>query len=261
MKLTFLGTGTSQGVPLIACDCRVCCSSNPKDRRFRTHVHVEMGGLNIQIDVSPEFRIQALRHRIPKVDLVLLTHGHADHILGFDDMRRYCDLRDGAALPVYSNQEGVDRLKEIFPYAICLRPSIKGYPAFQPEMMPAVLDLGPAGVVRSTVQSHGFFDTLGLVLEERSTGAKLSYFTDCDSVTEEAVELAKGSDVLVLDALRHKPHPSHMTIDEAIEAARRIGARQTYFTHMGHDIEHDVVERDLPEGIDLAYDNLAVRWG
>ena len=257
MKLFFLGTGTSQGVPVIGCSCKTCVSSDPRDTRFRTHVHVEMGELNIQIDAAPEFRIQALQHSIPKVDLVVLTHGHSDHILGMDDMRRYCDLRKGDALPVYTNEEGELRMRSIFGYAIGERPKVPGYPAFLPERIPEVLELD-AGVVRSTVQSHGSFDTLGVVFEEALSGKKLAYFTDCDSVSDEAVELAKGADVAVLDALRMKPHRSHMSIEEAIGAARRIGAKQTYLIHMTHEIEHAVVDASLPEGVNLAYDNLVL---
>ena len=257
MKLFFLGTGTSQGVPVIGCSCRTCVSSDPRDTRFRTHVHVEMGDLNIQIDAAPEFRIQALKHSIPKVDLVVLTHGHSDHILGMDDMRRYCDLRKGEALPVYTNDEGESRMRSIFGYAIGERPKVPGYPAFLPQRMPEVLEVA-GGVIRSTVQSHGSFDTLGVVLEEVRSGRKLAYFTDCDSVSGEAVELAKGADVVVLDALRMKSHRSHMSIKEAVAAASRIGAKQTYLIHMTHEIEHAVVDASLPAGVNLAYDNLVV---
>ncbi len=257
MKLYFLGTGTSQGVPVIGCSCETCVSGDPRDTRFRTHVHVEMGDLNIQIDAAPEFRIQALRHSIPKVDLVVLTHGHSDHILGMDDMRRYCDLRKGEALPVYTNEEGESRMRSIFGYAIGKRPKVPGYPAFLPQRMPASLDVS-SGVIRSARQSHGSFDTLGVVLEEASSGKKLAYFTDCDSVSDEAVVLAKGSDIVVLDALRKKPHRSHMSIDEAVAATKRIGAKQTYLIHMAHEIQHSVVDAQLPVGVNLAYDNLVL---
>ena len=258
MKLRFLGTGTSQGVPMIGCDCATCLSDNPKNRRFRTHAHLEIGGLNVQIDAAPEFRLQALKHRIPKIDLALLTHGHADHILGFDDMRRYCDMRGGAAIPVYTSEEGMERLRAIYPYAMLERSLVRGYPAFTPSLMPKVLSLGEAGKAYSTVQNHGAFETLGLVFEDSSTGKRIAYYTDCNSVSEEALELARGADVAVLDGLRPKPHPSHMSLDQALEAARRIGAPRTYLIHMTHELEHESTNATLPVGIELAYDDLVV---
>lgn len=243
---------------MIGCSCPVCLSPDPRNRRCRTHVHVEMGALGIQVDAAQEFRLQALQYGIEKVDMALLTHGHADHVLGFDDMRRFCDLRQGEAIPVYSNAEGLERMRCIFPYAIRDRPVVKGYPAFQLRAMPRRLDLGSDGIVRSTVQAHGSFETLGLVFEEAGSGKRLAYYTDCGGVSPEAEELARGADVAVLDALRRQPHPSHMNLDTALEAAYRIGAKRTYLIHMTHDIEHESVERELPPGVQLAYDGLLV---
>lgn len=243
---------------MIGCRCPVCCSGAAKNQRFRTHVHVEMGGLNIQVDAAQEFRLQAIRLGVPKVDLALLTHGHADHILGFDDLRRYCDQREGEAIPVYTNEEGKERLRAIFPYAMRDRSAVRGYPAFRPELMPKVLELEGAGTVSATTQSHGGFETLGLVFEEAGSGAKFAYYTDCDSVSEEAVALARGADLAVLDGLRSKPHPSHMTIDEAVEAAGRIGAKRSYLIHMTHEFDHEDLDARLPEGISPAWDGLVI---
>lgn len=256
MKLSFLGTGTSQGVPVIGCECSTCLSDDPRDTRFRTHVHLEMGETNIQIDAAPEFRIQALAHRLPKVDLVILTHGHSDHIMGMDDLRRYCDQRSGEALPVYTNDEGEERMRSVFGYAIGDKSKVPGYPAFLPQRMPKFLEIHN-GSIRCVSQSHGSFDTLGLVFEEKG-GTKLAYFTDCDSVSEEAVEMAKGADAVVLDALRHKPHRSHMSIEQAVEASRRIEAKQTYLIHMTHEVKHAETDTQLPNGVNLAFDNLVV---
>lgn len=253
-----MGTGTSQGVPMIGCDCAVCRSKDPRNRRYRTHVHVEMGGLNIQVDAAPEFRLQAIELRIPKIDLAILTHGHADHLLGFDDLRRYCDMREGEALPVYSNEDGLDRLKAVFPYAMRDKAAIRGYPAFRGELMPRTLDLREAGEIDSTTQSHGRFETLGLVFRERRTGYRFAYFTDCDSVGPEAEAIAKGADLVVLDGLRTKPHPSHMSIDEAVAAAERIGGKRTLLIHMTHELDHDALARLLPDGVEPAYDGLVI---
>lgn len=255
MKVTFLGTGTSHGVPMIGCDCAVCVSSDVRNRRFRTHIHVEMGDLNIQVDAAPEFRLQAIAHRIPKIDLVLLTHGHSDHILGMDDMRRYCDMKSGAALPVYSNEGGLERLKEIFYYAICDRPVMRGYPAFQPKLMPTSLNL-ESGQVHSVAQDHGPIETLGFVFEEAESGRRFAYYTDCNSVSDKAVALAKGADLLVLDGLRHREHPTHMTVEQAVVAAQKIGAKMTYLIHMAHELDHEITDAALPENIKLSYDGL-----
>ena len=243
---------------MIACDCPVCTSSDPGNCRYRTHIHVEMGGLNIQVDAAPEFRLRSIEMKIPKVDMVLLTHGHADHIQRFDDLRRFCEERDGEAIPVYSNEEGLQRLRDIYPYAMRGRSEVKTYPAFRGIEMPKVLDLGDAGNVYSTVQSHGNFETLGLVFEEGESGKRFAYYTDCNSVSAEAEALAKGADVVVLDGLRPMPHPSHMTIDEAVQAAQRIGGNQSYLIHMTHHIDHEKVDTELPEGVNLSYDGLEV---
>ena len=257
VKIYFLGTGTSQGVPMIGCSCQVCTSQDPRNTRFRTHIHVEVGDLNIQVDAAPEFRIQALRHSIPKVDCIFLTHGHADHILGMDDMRRYCDMRNGTAIPIYTTKEGEERMRGIFGYAIRDKSVTRGYPAFSLERMPEDLDLGEVYVC-STIQEHGNFETLGLVFEEKRTGAQIAYYTDCSSVSEEAEVLANGVDIAILDGLRYHSHPSHMTIDEAIKAAGRIGAKQTYLVHMTHDIDHASAEKALPDGVRFAYDDLVL---
>ncbi|MFC0538777.1 MBL fold metallo-hydrolase [Pelagicoccus mobilis] len=217
-----------------------------------------MGDLNIQVDAAPEFRLSAIEMRIPKVDLVLLTHGHADHIQGFDDLRRYCEGRDGEAIPVYSNEDGLQRLKDIYPYAMRDKAVFKTYPAFRGLKMPEVLDLGDAGKVYSTVQDHGNFETLGLVFEDGASGKRFAYYTDCNSVSEEAERLAKGADVVVLDGLRPMSHPSHMTIDEAVEAAGRIGGKQSYLIHMTHHIDHEKVDTSLPDGVSLSYDGLVL---
>jgi len=259
MRLFFLGTGTSTGVPLIGCDCDVCVSDDPRNRRFRTHAHVEIGGLNIQIDAAPEFRIQALKHGIRRVDLMLLTHGHADHILGMDDLRRFCDARGGEALPVYTNEEGESRIRSIYPYAVLDRAKVRGYPAFKVERMPSTLDLGSVRI-HSVKQSHGSFETLGLVFEEMASGKRLAYFTDCDSVSEEAAVLAKGVEVAALDGLRHKTHASHMSIEQAVEAANRIQAKRTFLVHMTHDVDHVTTDKALPIGVNLAHDDLVLEF-
>ena len=255
MQMTFLGTGTSQGVPMVACPCPVCRSDDLRNHRTRTSIHVVMDGLHIQVDAAQEFRLQCLKNQVEQVDLFILTHGHADHVLGMDDLRRFCDQRDGVALPVYCTEEGMARVKSIFPYAILERAVQKGYPAFALALMPPVLEL-PQGTIQSVRLPHGSIEVLGLVFTERSTGRKLVYYTDCKKVGLTGLELARGADIVVLDALRQQPHPSHMNLEEATVTALEIQAPRTYFTHLTHTIDHAVVEEELPEGIFLAYDGL-----
>jgi len=242
---------------MIACQCEVCRSTDPRDNRTRTSVHVVMDGCHVQVDAAQEFRLQCLQNDIRWIDLFILTHGHADHVLGMDDLRRFCDLRGGDNLPVYTTSEGIVRLQSIYPYAILDKPLVRGYPAFQLHEMPEVLETA-GGTICSTGLPHGSLEVLGLVFTEKSSGRKVTYFTDCKRVSPAQREMARGSDLVVLDALRPEPHPSHMNIEEAIETALDIGAPQTYFTHLTHTVQHKVYERTLPPGIALAHDGLRV---
>lgn len=257
MDVVFLGTGTSQGVPMIACDCAVCTSTDPRNKRSRTSVHVVMDGLHIQVDAAPEFRIQCIQNQITWIDLFILSHGHADHIAGMDDLRRFCDLLGGTALTVYSTDEGMSRVLAVYPYTIMERPVVRGYPAFKLQQMPMRLEL-PQGLIESTLLPHGGVNTLGLVFTERSSGKKFAYYTDCKRVPREAVSLARGADLLVLDGLRPEPHPSHMSITEAVEVAGEIGGQKTLLIHMTHSIDHGTMSAALPKGVELSYDGQRV---
>jgi phosphoribosyl 1,2-cyclic phosphate phosphodiesterase len=258
MEIIFLGTGTSQGVPMIACKCAVCTSSDPRNQRSRASIHVVMDGLHVQVDAAPEFRLQCLRERIDWLDCFILTHGHADHIAGMDDLRRFCDLLGGKAITVYTTDEGMGRVLAIFPYANAERPVAKGYAAFQLTPMPEALEL-PQGTIQSTLLPHGGVNTLGLIFTERSSGKKFVYYTDCKRVPREAVALARGAEVVVLDGLRTEPHASHMSIAEAVAVAQEIGAPQTYLTHLTHGNDHAELAARLPAGIAPAHDGLRVR--
>lgn len=238
MEIHFLGTGTSHGVPMLACDCAVCTSSDPRDQRTRASVHVVMNGLRIQVDATPEFRLQALRARLRRIDLFILTHGHADHVLGMDDLRRFCDVRPDGSLPVYCSAEGEERVRAVFPYAFAPRgEKPDGYARFELHRMPVRLEL-PEGTIESVSLPHGKIDTLGLVFTERGSGARFAYYTDCKCVPPAARELARGVDLLVLDGLRPTPHPTHLSIPEALEEAARIAAKRTLLTHVAHAVPH-----------------------
>ncbi len=258
MEVIFLGTGTSQGVPMIACRCAVCTSADPRNQRTRASIHVVMDGLHIQVDAAPEFRLQCLREKIGQLDVFILTHGHNDHITGMDDLRRFCDLRGGTALPVHTTDEGMARVLAMFPYAIAERPVAKGYAAFKLVDMPGVLEF-EQGTIRSTLLPHGGVNTLGLVFQEKSSGRKFVYYNDCKRIPREAVGLAKGADVVCLDGLRPDPHPTHMNIEEACAAAAEIGAPVTYLTHLTHGVDHETWSRKVPAGVQLAYDGLRLK--
>ncbi len=255
MEVIFLGTGTSQGVPMIACDCSVCTSADPRNRRTRASIHVVMDGLHVQVDASPEFRLQCLREDVRKMDMFILTHGHADHIAGMDDIRRFCDLLGGTAMCVYSTEEGIGRVLAMFPYAIAERPISKGYAAFKLIPLLEALEF-PQGTIQSTLLPHGGLNTLGLVFTERSSRKKFVYYTDCKRVPAAAVQLARGADAVVLDGLRAQPHPTHMSIDEAVAVAKEIGAEQTWLTHLTHLNDHEALREVLPSGIAPAFDGL-----
>jgi phosphoribosyl 1,2-cyclic phosphate phosphodiesterase len=258
VRVTFLGTGTSQGVPMIACNCGVCRSTDPRNRRARTSVHVEMDGVHVQVDAAPEFRLQCVALGIEKLDVFLLTHGHADHVLGMDDLRRFCDGPQPRTLPVYSTPEGLARVRAVFPYAD--RPAVRysGYPSFDLQEMPPVLELPGGGRVETVLLPHGSVQTLGLVFTEASTGKRFGYYTDCKEVGPQARALARGCDALVLDGLRHEPHPTHMNIAEAVACAADIAAGVTYLTHLTHAVDHVRDGAALPAGVHFAHDGLVL---
>lgn len=255
MEVIFLGTGTSQGVPMIACDCAVCTSPDARNRRTRASIHVVMDGLHVQVDAAPEFRLQCIRERIRQIDFFVLTHGHADHISGMDDLRRFCDLLGGTALDVYSTEEGMGRVLAMYPYAMAERPIAKGYAAFKLIAMPEVLEF-PQGTIQSTLLPHGGVNTLGLVFTERSSGRKFVYYTDCKRVPRAAIDLARGANAVTLDGLRPQPHPSHLSIPEAIAAGQEIGAEKTWITHLTHMTDHAELAATLPAGVAPAHDGL-----
>lgn len=252
-----MGTGTSQGVPMIAHDWPQLDLDNPRNWRTRSSIHVIMGGTHIQVDAGPDFRMQCLQNDIREIDFFLLTHNHADHIIGMDDLRRFCTMGGRTALPVYSYPEDLERVRQIFPYAICDEPSERFYPAFNLREMPETLEC-EGGWIHATPMPHGDFTVVGLVFEERGTGKRAAYYTDCHLVPPHAEDLARGADIAILDALQPTPHVSHMSLPEAIEASRRIGAGKTWLTHMCFLLDEETYSRDLPENVAFAWDGLKI---
>jgi len=216
-----------------------------------------LAGIHLQIDAGPDLRRQCLDHNIRQVDEVIITHGHADHMMGMDDLRRFCTLRGSTALNVYSNPLGIKRITSAFDYAVREVPEYQYYPAFRLREMPEVLDL-PGGRVRSTPLPHGAIETLGLVFEEDSTGTRAAYYTDCKSLTPEALRLASGADVLILDALQPYHHAAHHSLPEAINSARKVAAKRTWFTHMNYHLDHEATNERLPADMQLAHDGLRI---
>jgi phosphoribosyl 1,2-cyclic phosphate phosphodiesterase len=249
VKLTFLGTGTSFGVPQIGCDCAVCRSPDPRDQRTRSGAVVETaGGTRLLIDAPPELRLQLLSTGISSVDAVLITHDHADHTHGLDDIRALT-LRRPGGLPIYGPAEALDGVIRKFPYV------------FDGTMKPLPGTSKPEGVARTL--EPGAAVRIGDVDVEPVAvpHGPLAYVTDAKAVPPGVLDRLRGATVLVLNALRPTPHPTHLSVDEAVSVAREIGAKQTWLTHLTHDLSHADLAARLPPEVQPAYDGLVVKVG
>lgn len=258
LEITFLGTGTSQGVPVIGCDCPVCRSVDPRDHRTRTSLLVKAPDRHLVIDTAPDFRIQCLREGVTRLDAALITHPHTDHIMGFDDMRRFCEMED-RRMPVFASPETMSQLRATFRYAFDGNQTWKNYLRLAPEEITGPFSIGETDIIPVDLP-HGKFTTTGFVFQ-RGGRKLLAYFTDCSGLPEEAVEAARGVEILVLDTLREAFHPTHMNFDQALEASRAVAPGKTYLTHLCHEVSHAAKEPALPEGCRLAYDGLTLRVG
>ncbi len=252
MRVTFLGTGTSSGVPVVGCDCATCRSDNPRDRRWRPSIYLELAdATRVLVDTSPDLRMQALAFGVTGLDLILFTHHHADHVMGLDDVRAF-NYRQSGSIPCLADASTLTALRRMFSYA--WDPSVPrggGVPRLRLFELTGRFCVGRYEVVPVPVH-HGTQPILGYRF------GSFAYLTDCNAIPEASWPLLEGVTVLVLDALRHRPHPTHFTLGEAVEVATRVGASQTYFTHMCHDLPHAETCAALPPTMALAHDGLVI---
>ena len=254
--LTFLGTATSVGVPVIGCDCPVCTSDNPRNNRTRSSIVLHTPEHITLVDFGPDLRQQALREKLTHVDSVLITHQHLDHIMGFDDLRAFCWHRENA-LPFYGGPDTLATLTHMFPWAFAdkvyknyVRP--EAHPVTGPFTL-ADLRITPLPVIHGNVETNGFrFDL--------PSGHSVAYMSDVKTIPDETRALMINLDVLIIDALRPTPHPNHMSNGEAEEAANQIGAKQTLFTHLTHSLDIDDFNKSLPNNISVAYDGMKLQF-
>jgi len=252
LQLTVLGSGTSMGVPTLACPCRVCHSADPHDKRTRPSILLSRGGRNVVIDTSPDFRAQALRENVQRLDALIFTHGHADHILGFDDIRPY-NMRQKEHLPIYAEEETLDVLRRTFAYAFSDVPALSTIPQVTLHPITGPFELLGAKIIPVPLD-HGGLRVLGF----RVGGA--AYLTDFSRLPEESKPLLTGLDDLILDALRDTPHPMHLTVQQALEVVREVAPKRAWFTHISHDLGHVETNARLRNTgfphVQMAYDGL-----
>lgn len=252
-QLTFLGTGTSVGVPVIGCDCPVCTSDDPRNRRTRSSVHLRAGDHSVLVDSGPDLREQALRERLTRVDAVLYTHAHLDHVAGFDELRAFCWKRD-APLPMHGSRETLDILRQMFPWAFSPDNVYKGYIKPDPVLLDGPFALGelhitPLPVLHGSIETHGFlFDHPG--------HPPVAYLPDVKQIPPATRDLLRNIDILIIDSLRPEPHPTHLSVTEALAMIEETEASRAWLTHLGHENDHATLAAGLPPNIHVAHDGL-----
>jgi phosphoribosyl 1,2-cyclic phosphate phosphodiesterase len=251
-QITVLGSGTSVGVPTIGCYCAVCSSTDPRDNRMRPSILVSYAGRNVLIDTTPDFRSQALRAKIDHLDAVIFTHSHADHIMGLDDVRPF-NFRQQTRIPIFAAPETMAGIQRCFPYIFDGVKRESNVPQLDTRLIDGApfelfgLEFVPVPILHGKALIHGF-----------RFGAA-AYLTDHSDIPAASKDMLRSLDVLFLDALRYKPHPTHSTVEQSVGTAVELGAKRTFFTHICHDIAHEHAETLLPPAVRLAYDGLELR--
>jgi phosphoribosyl 1,2-cyclic phosphate phosphodiesterase len=252
-RVTFLGTGTSHGVPMIGCGCAVCTSDDPRDNRTRPSIYLELPDLAVLVDTATDLRAQALRFRLPRVDAILFTHSHADHVMGLDEIRRYNAIQDGS-IACYADALTASEIRRTFAYVFDSQtPRGGGVPRLDLFTLSGEFCLG-----RTPITPVPLWHGERLILGYRV--GPFAYLTDCNQLPDEAWPLLEGVDLLVLDALRYKPHPTHFSVSEALAVVERMKPSRAWFTHIAHDLPHAATCARLPAGVELAYDGLTLEF-
>ena len=248
VELTVLGSGTSMGVPTIACRCPVCLSPDQRDKRTRPSILLRYADRAVVIDTTPDFRFQALRVNLERLDAILYTHSHADHILGLDDIRPF-NMQEEKVIPIYGNRPAIEGVRRVFKYIFDGNYPFGGVPLVKDHIITGPVELFGMEFIPVKLL-HGHLEVLGFRF------GSVAYLTDYNKIPESSYPLLRDLDVLFLDALRHVAHPTHMTVEEALQEVEKIRPRQTFFTHIAHDLGHQETNARLPEQVRLCYDGM-----
>ncbi|MGJ8633241.1 MAG: MBL fold metallo-hydrolase [Luteolibacter sp.] len=253
--VTFLGTGTSVGVPVIGCPCEICASTDPRNNRTRSSVFITFGDTKILVDSGPDLREQALREKMTSLDAVLYTHSHLDHVVGFDELRAFCWSRE-EPLPMYGTASTLDSLRKMFGWAFHQDNIHRGYIKPDPRIITGSFQVGGFMITPLPVE-HGSVETVGYLFES-DTGKRIAYTPDVKTIPKATMKLMGNLDLLIIDALRETPHPTHLSLKESIAISESLHPKKTFLTHLSHDIDHTSTTSELPASISLAYDGLKV---